>query len=158
MFSNWAPSYYYLYNTELLVAPDRVEIRGPTTAKVGQTLNFDCITSNSNPASTLLWQVDGKTQTAGWNKTDISSEGGWATRSNITVTISPDDKSKTISCYAKNSALGETKVETHIVTVLCKYKHISIDIRYSYSCFFLLFSCNIWCKYVSGRMIHKYYK
>ena len=98
-----------------------MEIRGPTTAKVGQTLNFDCITSNSNPASSLLWQVDGKTQTAGWNKTDVSREGGWATRSNITLTISPEDKSKTISCYAKNAALGETKVETHIVTVLCKY-------------------------------------
>ena len=53
--------------------------------------------------------------------TDISSDGGWATRSNISVTIKPNDRSKTISCYAKNSALGETKVETHIVTVLCKY-------------------------------------
>ena len=61
--------------------------------------------------------------------TDISSDGGWATRSNISVTIKPNDKSKTISCYAKNTVLGETKVETHIVTVLCKYYSISIDIR-----------------------------
>ena len=105
----------------LLVAPDRVEIKGPHTAKVGQTLNFDCITSNSNPVSSLSWQVDGKTEPAGGNMTDISSEGGWVSRSNISLTIKPDDKSKTISCYARNAALGETKVETHIVTVLCKY-------------------------------------
>ena len=88
---------------------------------MGQTLNFDCITSNSNPVPSLLWQVDGKAQPAGGNMTDISSDGGWATRSNISVTIKPNDKSKTISCYAKSTALGETKVETHIVTVLCKY-------------------------------------
>ena len=96
-------------------------MRGPDTAKVGQTLNFDCLTSNSNPASSLSWQVDGKAETAGVNLTESSAEGGWATRSNITVTIRPNDKSKTISCYARNTALGETKVETHIVTVLCKY-------------------------------------
>ena len=98
-----------------------MEIRGPDTAKVGQTLNFDCITSNSNPASSLLWQVDGKGRTANSNVTESSAEGGWLTTSNISVTINPSDKSKTISCYAKNTALGETKVETHIVTVLCKY-------------------------------------
>jgi len=107
-------------------ASDRVEIRGPNTAKVGQTLNFDCITSNSNPAPSLLWEVDGKTQTAGGNMTDISSDGGWATRSNISVTIKPNDKSKTISCYAKNTALGETKVETHIVTVLYPPDELSV--------------------------------
>ena len=99
-----------------------MEIRGPATAKVGQTLNFECATSNSNPASTLQWVIDGKAQPAIHNRTDTSAEGGWVTISNVSVMVGHLDKSKSISCYANNFALSETKVETHIVTVLCKYK------------------------------------
>ena len=106
---------------KLLVAPDRVEIRGRETAEVGQTLNFECTTSNSNPASTLHWEVDGGVLSGTTNITDVSSDGGWVSSTNLSVTIKPEDKTKTISCFAKNAALGETKVETHIVTVLCKY-------------------------------------
>ena len=105
-----------------VVAPDRVEILGPETAKVGQTLNFECAASNSNPASTILWEVDGTMTKASNNVTPVSEEGGWMTNSNISVNIGPNDKTKTISCFAKNAALGETKVETHIVTILCKYQ------------------------------------
>ena len=108
---------------QLLVAPDRVEIQGPETAKVGQTLNFECATSNSNPASTLHWEIDGRVTRSGSdsNLTSEAADGGWLTSANTSVTIRPNDKTKTISCYAKNAALGETKVETHIVTVLCEY-------------------------------------
>ena len=101
-----------------------MEIRGPDTAKVGQTLNFECATSNSNPASTLQWVIDGKAHPAIHNRTDTSAEGGWVTISNVSVMVGHLDKSKTISCYANNFALSETKVETHIVTVLCKYKNL----------------------------------
>ena len=98
-----------------------MEIRGSETAKSGQTLNFECSTSNSNPASTVHWEVDGRMVSGNTNVTDTSPDGGWVSQSNISVNIQPNDKTKTISCFAKNAALGETKVETHIVTVLCKY-------------------------------------
>ena len=114
---------------QLLVAPDRVEIQGPETAKVGQTLNFECATSNSNPASTLHWEIDGRVTRSGTdsNLTSEAADGGWLTSANTSVTIRPNDKTKTISCYAKNAALGETKVETHIVTVLCEYPFMDLE-------------------------------
>ena len=36
-------------------------INGPKTAKVGDTLHFDCETGNSNPRATVQWVVDGRT-------------------------------------------------------------------------------------------------
>ena len=110
------------------VAPDRLEIRGPETCKVGQSLNFQCSASNSNPASSLSWEVDGDLVSSSNNVTQVSREGGWMTSSNISINIGASDKTKTISCFAKNAALGETKVETHIVTVLCKYPIVRDDL------------------------------
>ena len=43
------------------VAPDEVTIEGPTEAKVNDSLDFECKTSNSNPAATVQWVVDGRT-------------------------------------------------------------------------------------------------
>ena len=137
---------------QLLVAPDRVEIQGPETAKVGQTLNFECATSNSNPASTLHWEIDGRVTRSGSNSnlTSEAADGGWLTSANTSVTIRPNDKTKTISCYAKNAALGETKVETHIVTVLCEYAFKDREKVFACSLIFLatIFnpSCNL-CLY-----------
>ena len=71
--------------------------------------------------------IDGKAQPAIHNRTDTSPEGGWVTVSNISVMVGHLDKSKSISCQANNYALSETKIETHIVTVLCKYKNLKYD-------------------------------
>ena len=114
-----------------------MEIRGSETAKAGQTLNFECTTSNSNPASTLHWEVDGSVMSGVTNITEMSADGGWVSASNISVNIHQNDKTKTISCFAKNAALGETKVETHIVTVLCK-------------CFSILSLLKLYWHYVVG--------
>ncbi len=43
------------------VAPDTVTIEGPTEAKVNDSLDFKCETSNSNPPATVQWVVDGRT-------------------------------------------------------------------------------------------------
>jgi hypothetical protein len=83
-------------------------------------LTFECVTSNSNPASSLQWVVDGRTVPGRHNRTDTSAEGGWVSMANMSLTVAEQDKMKTVSCYANNMALSETKVETHIVTVLCK--------------------------------------
>ena len=103
------------------VAPDNVEIHGPSAAKEGEVVTLECTTSNSNPASVLQWVVDGRTMPGLHNRTDTSAEGGWVSMSNISVVVADQDKMKTVSCYANNLALSETKVETHIVTVLCEY-------------------------------------
>ena len=95
-------------------------ISGPTTAKAGDTLNFDCATSNSNPASSIQWVVDGRTYPASHTHNTTSEEGGWITTSNMSINISDSDRNKAVSCYATNYALSETKVETHLVSVLCK--------------------------------------
>ena len=50
-----------------------------------------------------------------------SPDGGWITKSNLSLTINPMDRNKDVLCYAVNSALGETVVEKHTVAVLCKY-------------------------------------
>lgn len=65
--------------------------------------------------------------------TSAAPDGGWVTSANTSVTIRPGDKSKTVSCYANNAALGETKVETHIVTVLCEYAFRIVKSFYLYS-------------------------
>ena len=43
------------------VAPEKVTITGPKTAKVGDSLKFNCETANSNPNATVQWVVDGRT-------------------------------------------------------------------------------------------------
>jgi hypothetical protein len=52
------------------------------------------------------------------NRTDTSIEGGWRSMANMSLTVGAEDKTKTVSCYANNLALSETKVETHSITVL----------------------------------------
>ena len=42
------------------VAPDKVTIKGPSDAKVGDSLRFECTTSNSNPPASVTWVVDGR--------------------------------------------------------------------------------------------------
>ena len=43
------------------VAPQKVTITGAKTAKVGENLNFECETGNSNPKALIQWVVDGRT-------------------------------------------------------------------------------------------------
>ena len=47
--------------SKFTVAPSKVTITGKKTAKVGETLNFECETGNSNPKASIQWVVDGRT-------------------------------------------------------------------------------------------------
>ena len=40
--------------------------------------------------------------------------------SDLSVTVTPNDRNKMISCYAINQELGETIQKSHMVSVLCK--------------------------------------
>ncbi len=62
----------------------------------------------------------------------MSSEtGGWYTRTNITLTIGPRDKVKNIQCHAVNQEIGETRVESHTINVLCKYLCIFLYLKHA---------------------------
>ena len=58
--------------------------------------------------------------------TVTSPSGGWVTRSNISVMVNPNDRNKIISCNAINSELNDIKTQSHVLTVICKYRKISI--------------------------------
>ena len=42
------------------------------------------------------------------------------TTSDLSVTVTEHDRQKTVSCYAINAELGETIVESKVVSVICK--------------------------------------
>ena len=42
------------------------------------------------------------------------------TTSDLSVTVTEFDRQKTISCYAVNAELGETIVESKVVSVICE--------------------------------------
>ena len=47
------------------------------------------------------------------------------TTSDLSVTVTEHDRQKTVSCYAINAELGETIVESKVVSVICKFYHIN---------------------------------
>ena len=54
-----------------------------------------------------------------------SPGGGWVTTSDLSVTVTEHDRQKTVSCYAINAELGETIVESKVVSVICEFYHIN---------------------------------
>ena len=59
-----------------------------------------------------------------------SPDGGWITKSNLSLKINPMDRNKDVLCYAVNAALGETVVEKHTIAVLCKYQNVLSSYQY----------------------------
>ena len=55
-----------------------------------------------------------------FNLQKTSEHGGWVSTSDLSVTVTPNDRNKMISCYAINQELGETIQKSHMVSVLCK--------------------------------------
>ena len=97
-------------------------IKGPEMARINETVSLECETSNSNPASSIQWVIGGRILPAIYTRNDTSDEGGWVTKSNISFTVSDSYRTKNVSCYANNFALSTTKVQSHKITVLCKYR------------------------------------
>lgn len=99
-------------------APARVTINGTKEAKAGDEVTLECRTERSNPPSELSWVVDGRPVSAS-NTVTADSSGGWISRANVTVRVTPQDRNmKMLSCYAINQALGETIVETAVLNIL----------------------------------------
>uniref|UniRef100_T1IZV2 Nephrin n=1 Tax=Strigamia maritima TaxID=126957 RepID=T1IZV2_STRMM len=98
-------------------APSKLTIIGAKEAKTGDTLTMTCLTDKSNPAAEVSWVVDGRPVPAKSSVT-ASSEGGWVTTSEVTATVSGQERTMMFSCYATHLALGTTIVETAMVNIL----------------------------------------
>ncbi len=83
-------------------------LTGPTEARAGDPLTYECVTGNSNPPARIEWEVGNRTLgqadrwagEPGWDRdrTEVSPDGGWVTRSRITVSLGPDDRKTMIVC------------------------------------------------------------
>ncbi|XP_013792779.1 synaptogenesis protein syg-2-like, partial [Limulus polyphemus] len=102
----------------ITVAPAEVVVSGPKEAKPGETVTITCATSRSNPAADINWLVDGQ-HVEGANTITADPEGGWISNSNITVIIQSQERlSKIFQCFAANKDLGETIVESYVLSIL----------------------------------------
>ncbi len=102
-------------------------LSGPTEARVGEMLAYECATGNSNPPATIQWVVGNRTsgledREPGWetDRTEASPDGGWVTRSRIRVALGPDDRKKMVVCRAVNSELNDVKSDSKILSVICE--------------------------------------
>ncbi|XP_076321284.1 nephrin-like isoform X2 [Tachypleus tridentatus] len=107
-----------LVKLTVLFAPAEVKITGPKEAKPGDTVTMTCRAKRSNPAAEINWLVDGQ-RVQGANTITADPDGGWTTMSNISAIIrSQDQRSKIFQCFTVNKDLGETMVESHVLTIL----------------------------------------
>nr|XP_036227378.1 nephrin isoform X8 [Bactrocera oleae] len=102
----------------VLFAPTHVSISGPTEARVGVVVSLTCTTAPSNPPAEIKWMVGGRQIRNATSKTNVSSEGGWVTVSNINTTVEPNKKSLVVICHGLNMQLTENVVSTHTVNIL----------------------------------------
>ena len=102
------------------VAPKTVKIEGPSEAKVNDTISLECTTSNSNPEARISWVLDGRHIKENGSRITTSPDGGWVSSSNLTTTVQSLERNLTVSCYAVVHDLGQTMVDTHIISVICK--------------------------------------
>lgn len=115
---NLTSIYFYVF---LPVAPESLDLTGPTEARVGEILTYSCMTANSNPPATIQWIVGNVTRQALTTYTKVSPLGGWVTFSNISVSLEPYDRNKIVICSARNSELNEVKTESKMLSVICEY-------------------------------------
>ncbi len=104
----------------LAVPPKEVKITGPTEAKVGDTVTLVCASSNSNPRAEMAWFKGGVALEDIHTNSVGSTDGGWATSSNVTFKIEPNDRKESYTCQAVNRGLGESKSSTHTINVIRK--------------------------------------
>jgi hypothetical protein len=112
-----APNNNYLYFLTL-VPPKEVKITGVNEAKVGDTINLICATSNSNPKADIAWFKGGVGLDGAITASSISADGGWTTQSNVTFTVEPGEGTFVVTCQGMNKGLGESKVASHTINVI----------------------------------------
>lgn len=104
----------------LSVSPSQVTIAGPTEARVGDSINFQCTTAPSNPAAEIRWTIDGRQRRNSSSSTIASNEGGWITISNISITVDANKRTYSLLCQGINTYLSDNVMTTQTLNILCK--------------------------------------
>ncbi|XP_069974958.1 nephrin-like isoform X2 [Penaeus vannamei] len=100
-------------------AASKVTITGPSQAKVGDVITITCVAENSNPPSDVNLVINGQTPPGATSRTQKVPNGGWNTITNLTrYEVRPIDADLMVNCYALNQALGSTKIDTEVISVL----------------------------------------
>ncbi|XP_063589610.1 nephrin-like [Penaeus indicus] len=98
--------------------PDKVVVTGPSQSRVGENVTLTCIVENSNPAAEVSWVVDGQPRPEATTRRERAGPGGWHTVSSLELSVPAVDRDMMFTCHATNQALGETKVDTYMLSVL----------------------------------------
>ncbi|KAK6173113.1 hypothetical protein SNE40_016632 [Patella caerulea] len=98
--------------------PKEVTITGDKLAKAGETVTLTCVSSNSNPAAVITWFAKGQSLPVASSNVEDSPEGGFITRSTVTVSLTNQDHNVIYTCQATNNALGQTVATTITLSVL----------------------------------------
>lgn len=104
-----------------IVSPSQVTISGPSEARQGDVVNYQCITAPSHPPADIRWTIDGRQKRNNSSKTEASNEGGWITSSNISIVVESNKRSISLLCQGINMQLADNVMTTHTLHVLCKY-------------------------------------
>ena len=107
------------------VSPDVVTLRGPTEARLGERLTYECETSASNPPAAITWTVGNETRQSLHEETvESPATGGWISRASVTVSLEEGSASTMVVCSATNAELNEVKSEAKMLSVICEYKRL----------------------------------
>lgn len=102
------------------VVPETVTIKGPSEAKVNETVSLECTTSNSNPEARIIWNVDSREVRENASRITTSPNGGWVTASNLTTTVRNTGRNLTVTCHAVVAELAKTVTQMKTIIVACK--------------------------------------
>ncbi|XP_037715828.1 nephrin isoform X2 [Drosophila subpulchrella] len=105
-------------NLTVLYAPKDVYLSGANQAKVGDSVQLSCVTAPSNPQARISWSINGRPLENSTYKTTSSSDGGWVSSSNISLTIDSQSRTFIAVCHALNTELTQNVVGSHTVNVL----------------------------------------
>ncbi|KAK7106268.1 nephrin-like isoform X2 [Littorina saxatilis] len=100
--------------------PQRVTISGGQgPLRAGDTVDLTCVSSNSNPRSTITWFARGRQipDNDVTNTYQVSPLGGFVTRSEVSVTLSHQEHNVIYTCQATND-VGQTVADTVTLSVL----------------------------------------
>nr|QRF78293.1 Nephrin [Halicryptus spinulosus] len=98
--------------------PETVKIIGKDDVSEGNAVNLTCVSSNSNPPAAISWIADGHKVRQQSDTQEESTDGGYITKSMITLTVAEKRKNVVVYCQAVNSALGKSTMTTKTLTVL----------------------------------------
>lgn len=114
----------------LTVPPQSATIRGGgTPVKAGQQVTLTCESSLSNPKAVITWYSRGKIITANSDTVYTpGSNGGFTSRSSVTVTMSEQENNAMYICNAVSDNRAPVATANVTLSVLCKYQCLSVSV------------------------------